>query len=417
MYSSRSFAAVLRNSSSHLKKTSRAALSTNLVTDYFSSLRWRATETLTSLMTKEEKEKLLKQMNIVVDVNTKQQEEPDVQKTIAEAVVAARQEEAQRQEAQWEREKERLHKEAEQAAYARVEADIKIQQQRAAAMEKWQADLAKEQVNGSSAVTTATTTNDAHPLLGQVLADFGFKRLHVVSADILKNIPVWKKQRIYRHDRAKAMAADKLKSAHFGLPGVIALHEDSDGKLFILDGQHRVGMMTILQEKKTQLSFDLDRVLVEVFPEHKDNQYETYAQDIFTEINKAEPIKLVDMPGVAKGADRKVITEGASRLKEAYPDMFKPSQACRPPHLNIDNLRDALFAADIINRHNLKSPKALEDWMMQQNDALRTQFQDEQHAAKVNKKALKKARDFDFYLGIDSSWYYNWVNESTLEEI
>ena len=165
--------------------------------------------------------------------------------------------------------------------------------------------------------------------------------------------------------------------------------------------------MTILEQKKTQISFDLDRVLVEVFPEMDDKQYEAYAQEIFTEINKAEPIKLVDMPGVASGTDRKVITEGAARLKEAFPDMFKPSQRCRAPHLNIDNLRDALFASDIIKRHKLKSPKALHDWMMKQNDALRTQFQDEEHASKVSKPALEKAQKFDFYLGLDSSWLYN----------
>lgn len=185
------------------------------------------------------------------------------------------------------------------------------------------------------------------------------------------------------------------------------LLQDTEGKLSILDGQHRVGMMTILHEKKTTVSFDLDRVLVEVFPEIDEEQYESYAQDIFTEINKAEPIKLVDMPGVASKTDRKVITEGAARLKEAFPDMFKPSQQCRAPHLNIDNLRDALFASDILKRHKLKSPKALQDWMMQQNEVLRTQFQDEVHASKVSKTALKKAQKFDFYLGLDSSWFYN----------
>lgn len=180
-----------------------------------------------------------------------------------------------------------------------------------------------------------------------------------------------------------------------------------EGKLTILDGQHRVGMMTILQEKKTEVSFDLDRILVEVFPEVDKEKYETYAQDIFTEINKAEPVKLVDMPGVASVTDRKVITEGASRLKERFPDMFKPSQQCRAPHLNIDNLRDALFASDIIKRHKLKSPKALENWMVEQNDVLRQQFQEEEHASKVSKTALQKANKFDFFLGLDSSWLYN----------
>jgi len=204
--------------------SARRSLSTNAASDYFATLRWRATEALTSIMTKEEKERLLKRMDVHIESETtpKQQQvnEEEVQKTIAEAVVAARTEEAQRQQAQWEREKARLHAEAEQAAYERVEADLKIQQQRAAALEKWKADVAQE-TNAQVVKEEA----DHHPVLGQVVADFGFKRLHVVSAKTLANIPVWKKQRIYRHDRAKAMAADKLKTSHFGLPGVIALHE------------------------------------------------------------------------------------------------------------------------------------------------------------------------------------------------
>jgi hypothetical protein len=188
--------------------------------DYFAALRWRATEALTSIMTQEERQELLKRM-APPETSTPDNKEEEVQKTIAEAVVAARTEEAQRQKAQWEREKAKLHEEAERAAYARVEADLRIQQQRAAAMEKWKAQVDQE----INAQVVEQQEEEHHPVLGEVVADFGFKRLHVVSAKTLANIPVWKKQRIYRHDRAQAMAADKLKTAHFGLPGVIALHE------------------------------------------------------------------------------------------------------------------------------------------------------------------------------------------------
>lgn len=190
-------------------------------TDYFADLRWRATEALTSLMTKEERDQLLKRMDAVdasaLDADKNQIQE-ETQKTIAEAVVAARAEEAQKLQSKWEREREQLHAEAEQAAYERVEADMRIQRQRAAALEQWKADVARETLGESAQV-------QEHPMLGKVVMDFGYKRLHVVSAKTLANIPVWKKQRIYRHDRAKLMAADKVKSSHLGLPGVIALHE------------------------------------------------------------------------------------------------------------------------------------------------------------------------------------------------
>lgn len=191
---------------------------------------------------------------------------------------------------------------------------------------------------------------------------------------------------------------------HLGLPGIIGLHEDENGKLSIIDGQHRVGMCSILQEKTNADA--LDRILVEVYPQGENSS--NLAQEIFLEINKAEPVKLVDMPGVAKGSDRKLLTEGANRLYEAFPKMFSPSQKCRAPHLNIDNLRDTLFAANVISRHGLKSAKALEDWMLTQNSLLADKIENDEAARKgISKAALEKALKNKFYLGLESTWYYN----------
>lgn len=196
--------------------------------------------------------------------------------------------------------------------------------------------------------------------------------------------------------------------------------KDLNGNLSVIDGQHRIGMMAILEEK-TQSGendmFDLQRILVEVYPEDKQVEESTstsssnnnHAQDIFLEINKAEPVKLVDLPGVAlTKADRTTINEGAARLNDAFPDMFSPSQRCRAPHLNVDNLRDALFASDVVKRHNLKSPKALEAWMMEQNEMLKDEYtaEDSKKAESVSKTALEKAIKFNFFLGLDSSWLY-----------
>jgi hypothetical protein len=214
--------------------------------------------------------------------------------------------------------------------------------------------------------------------------------------------------------------------------------QDNDGNLSILDGQHRVGMMQVLLEKKltAELStaFDFDRILVEVYRQPKapgtsseeglnnqdnddaSNNNDSYAQEIFLEVNKAEPVKLVDLPGVAKSSHRNIINAGASRLQEQFPNLFSDSQRCRPPHLNIDNLRDALFASNVLDRHNLKSAKALETWIMGQNDLLATKLaassnstggDDEGPPPGVSASAWSKAVEFDFYLGLDSSWYYN----------
>jgi hypothetical protein len=171
-------------------------------------------------------------------------------------------------------------------------------------------------------------------------------------------------------------------------------------------------MLKVLQEKAAAMSdfdFDFDQILVEVYPQNDDDDLDetNHSQEIFLEVNKAEPVKLVDLPGVAKASHRNVINEGANRLQERFSDMFRPSQRCRPPHLNIDNLRDALFASNVIERHTLKTPKALEEWMMGQNEILATKFRSEEAKKHVSESALKKAIKFDFYLGLDSMWLYN----------
>lgn len=175
--------------------------------------------------------------------------------------------------------------------------------------------------------------------------------------------------------------------------------------------------MTILNQKRVD-GIDLERILVEVYSseagkassfngEEENNEgAKATAKDLFVEVNKAEPVKLVDMPGVAKASDRKAISTAAERLKDRFPEMFKASQRCRAPHMNVDNLRDSLFAANIIDRHGLRSAKALEAWMMEQNQVLKEKYSDPAYSVdKVSNAALEKAKKFDFFLGLDATWY------------
>lgn len=180
--------------------------------------------------------------------------------------------------------------------------------------------------------------------------------------------------------------------------------------------------------------FDFENILVEVFPagrmndtttsstkkrEEDDNEYE-YAKEIFLEVNKAEPVKLIDLPGVGtkSSSGRKIVNRinvVADKLKNTYPHMFSESQRCRLPHVNIDNLRDAIFGSDIVQKHNLNTTKQLEEWILQQNDILGTKYNKNQHDDENKQQqqmvipvaALNKANKYNFYLGLDSRWLYN----------
>ena len=425
------------------------------ISDWFVQLRWKAAHMLTSSLSDNERQELLRRMNLPVTTSTSEvpvlktnddesenedKKRNNVSHSIAEAVAAARAQEIKLNQERWEREKEKLIRDAEIAARERIESDLLIQK-RQIAFEQWKKNLADATAAKDAATTIPPIAAEAvpqqedtikvevpvkelhpHPILGPCVLDLGYKRLHVVKAQALAAIPVWEKQRIYRHDRAKNMAVDKLKTLHLGMPGVIGLYEHSDGMLSILDGQHRIGMFTILEgmRKDTSNSF-LEQIVVEVYSKPptavnessstEDQQDASLAREIFLEINKAEPVKLVDIPGIVKSSERKMLNDAVDQLYDDYPEMFRSSTKCHPPHVNLDNIRDAIFAANVISRHKLKSTKQLYDWLVQQNTLLGQKYQDEQHqtdaGGRYTAKALEKAMKQQFFLGLESSWYYN----------
>lgn len=365
------------------------------------------------------------------------------------------------------KEEERVRLEKEQLKKREIEL------QREAAFVKWQENVAKEQQQEKEILDNPQHTEEQdnmkadvdapssmhqehHPILGPQIAHLSYKRVHLTSAKKLASLPVYEKQRAYRHDRAKEMAKDKKKTLWMGIPGVISLMEEECGRLSIIDGQHRVGMMALLSEEQRKIAeknqkvngaaingeqkedehvdllaqLDLDNVLVEVFlPQQTKNSDNVLAdskqqqkqpspeeQDdkavIFTEINKAEPIKLLDLPGVTNKRTRDVIDYAANHFHNAFPEMFSPSQKCRAPHLNLDNLRDALFASEVIKREKIGSGGELVKWMVKKNEELKEVFMSNDGGGsldggkKVSDNALKKASKHEFFLGLESTWLY-----------
>lgn len=239
--------------------------------------------------------------------------------------------------------------------------------ERELAFERWKENAAREQqqlkVEDVKQQEATSNNNAHHPILGPQIAHLPYKRIHLTSAATLASLPVYEKQRAYRHDRATNMAKDKKKTLWMGIPGVISLMEEEDGRLSILDGQHRVGMMALLEEEQRKIrekgndtgnhelaKLDLENILVEVFfPRQSSSdsdsesvlasssQKQTPEQQqqnddkavIFTEINKAEPVKLLDLPGVAPKRTRDMIDHAASHFYNTYPAMFSPSTRCR----------------------------------------------------------------------------------------
>ena len=66
--------------------------------------------------------------------------------------------------------------------------------------------------------------------------------------------------------------------------------------------------------------------------------------------------------------------------------------------MNIDNLRDALFASDVVGKHGLTTTKKLNKWMIQQNDKLGQEYSKPllALAGSVAEAALQKANKYKF---------------------
>ena len=122
------------------------------------------------------------------------------------------------------------------------------------------------------------------------------------------------------------------------------------------------------------------------------------------------------MPGVA-APDVKWMLEGAAqRLKERSPAMFSTSERCKVPNVHLDVLREELFAAEVVARFGIADEEQFVSWLAAENAKLAARSEKEWLKARPKRgrgstgsketylKALAKAREHGFYLGMDFSW-------------
>ena len=147
----------------------------------------------------------------------------------------------------------------------------------------------------SAALLDSEREPHAHPVFGELLADFGHKRLYRGSPTTLwAGTMLWERQRAFRPERATLIAQAKGKSANRGWPGSISIVEASPSHDapseaathssigLLIDGQHRLGAAHLLA-KKGRLKGALEQILVEVYTPRE----EAAIKELFTEIVRA----------------------------------------------------------------------------------------------------------------------------------
>ena len=137
---------------------------------------------------------------------------------------------------------------------------------------------------------------------------------------------------------------------------------------------------------------------------------DAFAASLFTEINKAEPVQLVDLPDKADAAEKQILEDAAQVLALDFPTMFKPSTRCRAPHINVDVLRDKCFRANVVERYEIQSAAELVAWLRARNDECAAK--DEafwlakrgRRSEQATRNALTKAKSHSMYLGLGWEW-------------
>lgn len=246
-----------------------------------------------------------------------------------------------------------------------------------------------------------------HPVFGQLLSTQQARYVYMGTLAQLKNVPVWHRNRTFRKERAEEIAAEQLKDTDgvSSVPGTICVYMDQadNTNIGIVDGQHRVGALNILASAGV---WEVDRfnILIEVYPVDSEEEVAT----LFSDINKAEPVKLIDLPEGSAGEQEKAVYDGAVlEVSSRFAKMFSSSSRCRVPHLNVDSLRSDMFESQLIHRHELHTSEALLTWLLDKNDAMGRRSAEEWVSAvgKVHAgKALQKAAANQFWLGMDRSW-------------
>ena len=337
--------------------------------------------------------------------------------------------------------KYRQELEASKGELQRVFGELKFAQTESRHLEREsaarEAELANARLVADACVALVDDADDeTHPVFGTLLRDCGHKRLY--RADPLTlwaGTLLWDEQRAFRADRAEMIGKAKLGSSIGGWPGCISVVEIEPAQRernavlgAVVDGQHRLGAAHWLSSQG-KLTDVLQEIYVEVYPamDH------AHVKELFTEINRAEPVSVVDMPDVgATERENKIISDAAEAMRARYPAMFKASSRCKPPHLNKDVLRSLIFESALLEREarrahgprphdaacsltsvpqGLDSSTALCEWLEEANAALGARKKWAVSNASVKSSgalanALAKAREHGFFLGLSADWQH-----------
>lgn len=215
-------------------------------------------------------------------------------------------------------------------------------------------------------------------------------------------------QRIVDDDKVEEIIKSALKfhkehnHFNFAVSSAPNLHKLND-KFYLIDGQHRLQALEILYNKYSHnIEFFIAIVEVNTMTELEYN---------YNMINKNTP--LPDFSAFSN-IDKNIPEEVSRRIKNKFQGCWARLPRCHRPSLYFNHFQESL--AFIVEKVEISSVDELMKLVLDYNDAVSKWNLSKNSRFKATENMIKKAKEFDFYLGLfphssTTTFGYVWAKE------
>jgi hypothetical protein len=212
------------------------------------------------------------------------------------------------------------------------------------------------------------------------------------ARDFVPNIKIWCAQRELNNDHVNSLIKCLKSSAHF--IGTFKVVKDKDGKIRLIDGQHR--LFALKKTMETNSSFNMN-IMIELY--NIDDLESNKAVDLFKEANNCLNVNPSNLPHLVS---TQIVDYFAQRFPKIFIDI-KEGQKCYRPKINKKEFYNKIKM--YLVGSNTTAKDAIEQIILRNNSygmRSRKSFKN------VSVKMFEKCKNSGCYLGLDSD--YKWVN-------
>jgi hypothetical protein len=251
-------------------------------------------------------------------------------------------------------------------------------------------------LNKAHKISESKISKENSKTFGKLLTIIGAKYVYESKiSEIIESedlIDLWDKQRSINDDRVQDIIIYQKSLIITDFKGMIIFCE-YEGNFYIIDGQHRIAAMILLfSEEKIDIKF-----ITEVYHD----QTKKDIQNLFIEINKAEPVPLFYLNSSES------LDESVEYFIKKYKKAFKDQMRTIRPYITINQFEDSI--CELISQLNIKDSIELIGIIEKQNTSYHRNHSPRQILLRLGiKKSGEKilyseydeAKKMGFFLGL-----------------